>query len=60
MSSDWIVTVRVRIRNACDHDELEAEAIVRDLIDEGNGFGDMCDWPEDYVILNVKPGDKLI
>lgn len=54
MSPDWIVTIRVRLRNCCEHDEPGAEAIVRNLIQEETLMG-VSDWPDDYEILDVKP-----
>ena len=53
--SDWVVTVRVTLRNFVDHDEQEAAILVRELINDECGFAGLCDWPDDYEILAVEP-----
>ena len=53
--SDWIFTVRVRVKNLSDHSEPDAEDVARCVINEENGFAGLCDWPDDFEIVSVEP-----
>ncbi len=56
--SDWEMIVRVRVQNAFDHDEPNAESQFREVIaDEGGPYAVIIGWcePEDVEILRLVP-----
>ena len=53
--ADWLLTVRVRLREMCDHNEKDAADVVRWVLDEENGFCGLADWPQDFEVLAIEP-----
>ena len=58
--ADWFVTVRVRLRGMCVHDDEDAAGTVRWVIDEECGFAGLTDWPDDYEILAIEPASETV
>lgn len=52
---DWVATVRITLRNFVDHDEPDAQALIRELIVDECGFAGLTDWPDDYEIVAIEP-----
>lgn len=52
MNEDWILTVKVRLRNFSSHDEDRA-MVRKALMDEE--LAGLTDWPADYEIVSLEP-----
>jgi hypothetical protein len=61
MSADWIVTVRVRIPDAYEHSEPNAESELRKIIDDEGGIYQVligwCD-SEKFELVELRPAES--
>ena len=57
-NADWVMTVRVRLNNALEHDEPNAKlALHRCIADEGGPLQVIAGWcePDDLEVLSLEP-----
>ena len=54
MSADWEVVFRIRCRDLVEHDEPDAEAVARWVIEEEGIFG-VADNFSDWDLVSITP-----
>jgi hypothetical protein len=61
--SAWVFTVKILVQNLMRHDEPaepDPATIAMELIKDENGFAGVCDFPDDYQIINLQPYSDAI